>query len=310
MRRAFLVVVLALVAILASGMVIDNPTITKIANLTTNGIVTTSGSDGTLGVSTNTYRVALTGNRTYYVRTDGNDSNTGLVNTAGGAFLTIQHAVDVVSMLDLSIYVATVQVADGTYTGAVSIANLIGSTGSKLTIQGNSGTPANVLISTTGVDAFHIVKGAVLIEIKDLKITTTTDGYCIYTDGAFVNFSNLVFGTSATSDVAVYNFGLVVVTGNFTIAGNAVRHATVGIHGHYDITNLTITLTGTPAFSDAFIAASVLASVRALSDTFSGSATGVRYKVDTNGVIDTGGGGANYFPGDSAGTTSTGGQYN
>jgi hypothetical protein len=39
------------------------------------------------------------------------------------------------------------------------------------------------------------------------------------------------------------------------------------------------------------------------------SVTGTRYDATLNAVINTFGGGANYFPGDSAGTTATGGQY-
>jgi hypothetical protein len=64
-----------------------------------------------------TVREQLTSNRTYYVRTDGSDSNDGLTDSSGGAFLTIQHAVDVVSGLDHSIYKSTIYVRNGTYAG-------------------------------------------------------------------------------------------------------------------------------------------------------------------------------------------------
>lgn len=61
---------------------------------------------------------------TYYVRTDGNDGNTGLANTAGGAFRTIQKAI---SMLpQLCNHQILINVAAGTYAENVSIDNFKG----------------------------------------------------------------------------------------------------------------------------------------------------------------------------------------
>jgi hypothetical protein len=75
-------------------------------------------------------REMLEADRDYYVRTDGSDSNTGLANTAGGAFLTIQKAVDVVcDTLDLQKYDVVINVAAGTYAEEISLRRYVGGTG-------------------------------------------------------------------------------------------------------------------------------------------------------------------------------------
>ena len=55
------------------------------------------------------------------MRTDGSDSNTGLANTSGGAFLTLQKAWNAILTLDLNGFTVTVQIGDGTYTAGVSM---------------------------------------------------------------------------------------------------------------------------------------------------------------------------------------------
>ncbi len=94
-------------------------------------------------------RELLTANRTYYVRTDGSDSNNGLANTSGGAFLTIQKAIDTAAALDLSIYNVTIQIADGTYTITSAILGKSAVSAGEIWFVGNETTPANVLLTSS-----------------------------------------------------------------------------------------------------------------------------------------------------------------
>jgi hypothetical protein len=69
------------------------------------------------------------------------------------------------------------------------------------------------------------------------------------------------------------------------------------------------TLTGSPAFTNAFIGAGSLGLAYFASATFSGTGTGKRYDVSQNAMIHTAGGGASFFPGSTTGTATTGGIY-
>jgi len=63
----------------------------------------------------------------------------------------------------------------------------------------------------------------------------------------------------------------------------------------------TRTLTGTPAFATAFANSTTLGELFFTNITYSGAATGTRYAVAASALINTNGGGANYFPGNAAG---------
>ena len=259
-------------------------------------------------------REVLSANRTYYVRTDGSDSNNGLANTSGGAFLTIQKAADVITeTLDLASYTATVQVADGTYTSGVTLRKCHGRGGYGVAVlQGNSGTPANVVISATSANAILSTANANEWLVKDLKVQTTTSGHGIYASvNAYISFENIVFGACATSQVYAAYGGTAAASGNYSITGGAPYHWIVALGGRIVVSGKTITLTGTPAYSTGFAAASHCGVVSCSSNTFNGSATGKRYtNIVSNGIVDTGGGGASYLPGGTAGDApTTGGQY-
>ena len=98
------------------------------------------------------FRELLTAARTYYVRTDGSDSNTGLSNTAGGAFATIQKAVDTAASLDLGFYDIVINIGVGTWTAPTLLRTLTGA--GKVTIRGVNNNTTDTVISTNSADCF------------------------------------------------------------------------------------------------------------------------------------------------------------
>lgn len=300
-------------------------TYTSSGTTLTRGAVTSTNSNNAINMGagsivritppTSQFREILTASRTYYVRTDGSNSNTGLANTAGGAFLTIQKAVDTVAGLDVGSQTVTIQVADGTYTTAVLLKNVVGfGAAGSLVIQGNNGTPANVVISTTSADAFTADGLNVVWDIKDLKIqTTTTGGGIVCKNGATVRYGNLNFGAiggSSSGQIECYLGGKVTQLSNYTISGAAPYHWKIYDGGEVlGLPSSTITVSGTPAFGSFFILCGTLGLFDGFGITFSGSATGTRYSVYGNAAVFTASGGANYFPGNVAGSTASGGQY-
>lgn len=260
-----------------------------------------------------TIREILTAARTYYVRTDGNDSNTGLVNNSGGAFLTLQKAINVASgNLDIGIYDVTIQLAAGTYSTSVGnvLKTCVGS--GKVIIIGDETTPANVVIHCTSTPALFLYEQAgTTYSLRGLKLTST--GSAAYgmriRYGAALTFQNLNFGSLAGAQaIRADDNGIIEVTGNYAISGGCGFHILLNAGGRLRCQSKTITITGTPAWSSYFLGASFTATVIANGNTYSGSATGARYLVETNAVVYTAGG-ATYFPGNAAGSTATGGQY-
>lgn len=254
-------------------------------------------------------REVLSANRTYYVRTDGSDSNNGLANTSGGAFLTIQKAINVaLGTLDFGGFIVTIQIGDGTYTGAVTVGSGVGiAFADRFVIRGNNSTPGNVIV-TNGANTFT-GSGNASFTLLDMEIRSTVSGSCIMSGtGSQVNFGNIRFGASVSSQITTTASGRVQAVSNYSIVSGGQAHVNAtGAGGYIRITGVTVTLTGTPAFT-AFAMTSRVGLVDIFSNTFSGSATGSYYSAVGNGVIFTNGMVGN-LPGNAVGTTSSGGQY-
>lgn len=254
-------------------------------------------------------RDVLAANRTYYVRTDGSDSNNGLANTSGGAFLTIQKALDVVGSLDIGIYNVVISVGAGTFskTGTNVLKAPLGS--GTVTIQGAG--MANTTVSHTSGECFYGEYTNFRFTVRDMKLQTTTSGSCLYQFGnGLINYRDVDFGSAVTAQVSIQSGGQMVQTGNCTISGGASYHILCSTNSIVNLTARTLTLSGTPAFSFAFISVVRNAFAVANSVTFSGSATGPRHLINTGGIVFTNGATeASYFPGNSSGTTTAPGAF-
>ena len=139
-------------------------------------------------------RSVLSGNRTYYVRKDGNDSNNGLTDNSADAFLTIGKAMSVSSMIDFNGNTVTVQVRPGTYAEQVVIPAVVGAaTYSSFVLQGDAGTPSNVVIAGP-FDFVGVFDASVGVKalVQGFKITGSGNSIGFYAhDGGFVAFNNI-----------------------------------------------------------------------------------------------------------------------
>lgn len=247
-------------------------------------------------------REVLMAARTYYVRSDGSDSNTGLENTAGGAFLTIQKAIDTVCGLDINTQSVTIQVADGTYSADVELKPYLGT--GPISLVGNTTTPTNVVVN----DINHRYSGS-LWNVAGFDTTQ------VYVDGndCSINLNGAMnYRASSSSHIVAMNGAAVTISANYSVSGGSTAggHWQVMTNGSIQCNSRTITITGTPNFAAAWAWGDrVMGGISAFGCTFSGSATGKRYQLDGLAACFVNGAGSTYLPGDTAGTATNGSVY-
>lgn len=269
--------------------------------------ITVDDSGNMSGVGTfNGYtpREVFTANRTYYVSTSGSDSNDGL--TVGAPFATIQKAWNVLVTKDLNGFTATIKLADGTYTAGLNATVPV--IGGPVVIDGNSSTPTNVLLGPTG-SAIQVVCAA-NVTLKNFKLTSTIYGVVSRFGGVVYSGTGMEYGTNTVDMWRSDNGGYIGSAANFTISGGGQKGFEALRGGIIEVAGVTITLTGTPNYSNAFAKADGgTVYFWSPGTTWSGSATGKRYDAIGNGVVNSFGAATTWLPGSVAGTTSTGGQY-
>jgi len=248
-------------------------------------------------------REQLTGDTTFYVATTGSDSND--CRTGGNACLTVQHVIGVIrDTIDLAGYNATIDVENGTYTSGATCSYPFWGSGT-VSIVGDTTTPTNVVFDGAAtVSATNNCQ----IRVRGIQVSTSGNGIVATNGGRIFVDGNVDFDAmSGQIHMLASSQGSILVTSSYTISGGADQHAATQLGGYIQIAGVTVTLSGTPAFT--IFAATRASGMSIHSVTFSGSATGQRYFVSLNGTINTFGAGATYLPGNAAGSGATGGNY-
>ncbi len=238
------------------------------------------------------------GTMTIYV--DQSVATTGIGSSAS-PYKTIAEAIDALQDMDGFGYTVVISMAAGTYSEAVLIDTRSAGSGNwRIIMQPTSGT----VTLTGGIT----VTGPCYVILQNFTVTTKGITSSV---NAYVGVNNITFGAATGQAHLVAAFGgALEIQANYSITGGAAVHVQADRGGRIVGASRTVTLTGTPAFSNVFALASMAGSLIDFGgSTFTGSATGVRYSATALGLINTNGGGASFLPGNSAGSTTGGGQY-
>lgn len=258
---------------------------------------------------TNIAPLKISSNLTLFLSASGSDSNNCL--TSGTPCLTLQHAWNLlVSSFNLNGFSATLKLADGTYTSGLLVSTMPAGvvSANQIILNGDSTTPSNVVINTPSAICVA-VQGPASLYVENLEMTSSGTSLLLASNAGSVTFTNVIFGASGGAHINSQYGGSIVAAGNYSIVGSALSHWEAADGGNIAVNNTTVTLTGTPAFSAGFAAAGAVGVISAVSDTFSGSATGARYSISGNSVIYTSGASTSYLPGSSGGSANNGGVY-
>jgi hypothetical protein len=259
----------------------------------------------------------LTADTTFFVRTDGNDDNSGLANTAAGAFKTLSGAYSAVrSRYFANGYKINFQLGiPGAYLGLVH-----DSWPGNITISGDVPNRTNYQLLSIPQQkscAAAFPEKELVITGVSLIGTPGIDQRCAWSFGGALTLTDIEFKSSGSGELTPI---LTESNGSCTLIGNIDTYAAtqcfissqdggvvyLGAPGQAANVHLQSSLGFALAFARAANAGRI---IRRNVSIAGAAATGKRYDVSMNGSIDIAGGGENFFPGDTAGTRATGGPY-
>jgi hypothetical protein len=152
--------------------------------------------------------------------------------------------------------------------------------------------------------------------LEGVTIENTGNGSstsCVEASTAFLTLINVTVETSApgSESVITANTSASIEIGTGCIIAGSANSALLAANGGNITQGANIALSGSPNYTIAFAFANTLGVIEVSGTvSFTGTgATGPRFLSVLNAVINTAGGGPNFYPGNSAGSFSSGGEY-
>jgi hypothetical protein len=255
----------------------------------------------------------------YYVNpSTGLDTNNGL--TAGTAFQTIQRALTATAGYNMNGYNVTINLATGTYAPFTSVP--LNGSGSVI-ISGNLTTPANCFISATTGEAIWISHSGYLLQ--GIKVASAANGASphygsgLRSSSCNVSIYNIEFGAcswyhihgegGATVNILGSTSGSAYSSAFINISGSAAAHVSPNANSIVVIGSPILNVNAVVSFAGGFAAVSGGGLITGYYSAINNgsNASGYRYNISLNGVINSSGQ-ASIWPGSVAGITTTGGQ--
>jgi hypothetical protein len=261
----------------------------------------------TLSANHTLYVNGSTGSDTLY------DGSAATVSGAHGPFATIQKAFNVASTFAPGPYTITINIAAGTYAAGATTQPW-----AQPNLVINGAGQGSTIIETVNSYPIGII-GPITVTVQNLTAACSYSGSgpifswagVFASNGANVTVENVTFGACYYSALLA-TYGAAIAAGPITIDGNmqSVLAAVSGGTIQW-ITGTDCTIEGAVTLSGQFAYAAFGSTLSGVGATFvnPSNVTGPCYLVAANAVIYTNGGGGNFFPGSTSGSTSGGGEY-
>ena len=176
-----------------------------------------------------------------------------------------------------------------------------------INLVGNPSSPGSVIINVPIGPCFHFRFGANVFITGFRQYCGIYGLYggmmCEY--GAYILHDFMWFDAHPGCYHMYANFGTIACLDNYWIYGDAVSHYYIGFAGAINVQSCTVNIVGTRTFGQFCQIPN--GNWYGLGCVFlGGTVHGQRYLVSYGGLINTGGGGANFFPGNSPGASNQG----